>query len=93
MEDKTFKIGFDYEYQKQSQVSVKESTTSSLISRTLKGHLHRFHSEYRFDILKPGQRRVTWLHLSGAGTDTQYSEGEYDQAFSMPPYSQNEIQM
>jgi len=37
MEDKTFKIGFDYEYLKQSQVSVKESTTS-LISGTLKGH-------------------------------------------------------
>ena len=53
--------------------------------------MHRFHSEYRFDLAKQSQQRITWIHLSGAGTDTKHSEGEFDEALSLPPYSQNEI--
>ena len=37
----------------------------------------RYHTEYRFDILKKGQKRVTWIHVSE----------------DQPPYCQNEIQM
>jgi hypothetical protein len=43
-------------------------------------------------LIKLGQHRVTWVHLSGAGKNASEPD-EFDEAVSMPPYSQNEIQM
>ena len=61
---------------------------SSCINKTLKigydfqylqhrGTPGRYHTEYRLDIVRPGGKRITWIHM---GDDT-------------PPYSQNEVQM
>lgn len=91
---RTFKVGYDFEYNEAkgaNQVKDSISTFKSNAS-SIKG-LHRFHSEFRFDILKPGNKRITWVHLSGCGNIEQPEECEFDEAISMPPYSQNEIQV
>jgi hypothetical protein len=76
-----------------SDKKLKESSSTfkSNIS-SIKG-IHRFHSEFRFDVIKSGQQRITWIHLSGRGNTAHNEENEFDEGISMPPYSQNELQI
>jgi hypothetical protein len=75
--NKTLKIAYDFEYLENQ---------SNFINR-IKSTKQRFHSEFRFDVIRPDTHRVTWLHLSGGGGDSPFTHSEFDDSISMPPYS------
>ena len=76
---KTLKIAYDFEYLE----------NQNNVNNRIKSMKQRFHSEFRFDVIRPDAQRVTWLHLSGGGGggDSPFTHGEFDDSISMPPYS------
>lgn len=65
---RTLKVGYDFEYHEaKEQTQVKDSISNFKSSASSLKGLHRFHSEFRFDVMKLGAKRVTWVHLSGSG--------------------------
>ncbi|CDW81818.1 UNKNOWN [Stylonychia lemnae] len=65
MINKTFRIAYKQEY------------TPTIKERQVSKDKTRYGTEYRFDVLKKGQQRVTWIYMSD----------------DMPPCGQNEIQV